>query len=52
MPVDFHVTPLAGANDTWSAEGHYYNDDGTIYSLDGNGNFYLLNVTGSSTAEI
>jgi hypothetical protein len=52
MPVDFHVTPLAGANDTWAAEGHYYNDDGTVYNLDGNGNFYLLNVTGSSTAEI
>jgi hypothetical protein len=46
MSVDFHVTPKAGLNNAWSAEGHYYNDNGTVLSTDNNSNFYLINVVG------
>jgi len=49
MAVDFHVTPKAGDNGDWSAAGHYYNDNGTVLNLAGNGNFYVLQVSGGNT---
>lgn len=49
MPVDFHVSPLASVDaKTFSADGHYYNDNGTVLNLDGNGNFYNIKVTGAT----
>jgi hypothetical protein len=51
MSVDFHITPSASTiNDTWSAKGHYYNDNGTVLNVTDNGNFYLLQVSGSNSS--
>jgi hypothetical protein len=47
MGVDFHVSPKAGVNGTWTSAGHYYNDNGTVLDLEGNGNLYLLEAAGN-----
>lgn len=49
MSVDFHIHPKQGVNSSWSATGHYYNDDGLVLDTTGNGNLYFLNATGNSS---